>query len=737
MPIHHDIATAARPAPFRRRVRLGMTLCLLVAACLCVGVTRADEPDPAKPDAAKPDKPAAASPAPQAARPLPKPSVFDLPEIQRRYVNLQAIVLEMFRVGRYADAERICGELTKMVPHDPVARYNLACAQAQQGRLDAAFASLNAAIDRGFTDTGLMIKDDDLKPLREGDNDRFAKCIESAKARAAAGPPDDPWRHELHITAVADGLGTVVADNTAYDKRIVGFRTMFILPPMTDEQKARPPIVGFADVGKLVNGWYAAGAAAGNHGDFYDNHDGDHSNMRYQTFPQLTRIEFDEEVRKRQMHTGLQNHFLYTIIPGPADGAPPTHNVEPHAFGAVIGNSSTAMTRGPMWRSMTRLAYTDPRSAALLYTQYVSNHLYFYPEHRDHDPGTNGNGGYGDVFPANTPYVITSQGSSGSDRAFMDAVVATLAAFRPAVKQRLIAEHALMPTVQMIFRKSNAQVREPGDYFTGAAHPSVFEGSQLDVTKMVTLAHAIEPGAEPPVANLRVIEEDVPQPGVDYLAAPGRSEQLFDTPGAIARIGRSLKRERRIVLDAGTSRDVNGRPLTFRWELLRGDPARVKIHPLDATGTRAEVIVAHHERRPIAPGSDMLSPRVDVGLFVSNGVHDSAPAFFTCYFPDNERRVYDDAGRLVSVEYTDDYVDPMIAMFKDWKDVYAYADDGGKAGAMTGWTRTYRDGRTERYDAEGRLVTPDGAIAVLYMPQARNNLAPMLKVQPVANAVSK
>src|SRR5207249_2111857 len=176
------------------------------------------------------------------------------------------------------------------------------------------------------------------------------------------------------------------------------------------------------------------------------NHDGDHSNMHYQSFPQLTRIEFSKEARAAKVHLGLQAQMFFN--------------------GVVLGNSSTAITQGPYWRSQPRLAYTNARTMLALYNQYVSNHLYVYPEHRDHDPGHNGKGdGYGDVYPTNTPFVLISQGSSGSDIVFLDAVACTLAAFRPETKKQLMRHGTLMPTVQMIFRTSNKNVARPEDYF--------------------------------------------------------------------------------------------------------------------------------------------------------------------------------------------------------------------------------------------------------------------------------
>src|SRR5436305_7448978 len=95
--------------------------------------------------------------------------------------------------------------------------------------------------------------------------------------------------------------------------------------------------------------------------------------------------------------------------------------------------------------------YTHQRGLPLLYEHYTHNNIYIYPEHRDHDPGHNGRGdGFGDTYPTNTPYLITSQGSSGSDQPFLHAIPFTLAAFRPAVKKRLVESGLLMPTLQMI-----------------------------------------------------------------------------------------------------------------------------------------------------------------------------------------------------------------------------------------------------------------------------------------------
>jgi hypothetical protein len=380
----------------------------------------------------------------------------------------------------------------------------------------------------------------------------------------------------------------------------------------------------------------------------------------------------------------------------------------------------------------------------LLFAQYRGNHLYVYPEHRDHDPGHNRDegGGYGDVFPCNTPYMIISQGSSGSDRVFLHAVAATLAAFRPEVKTELTRTGALMPTVQMILRSCNKPVATEGDYLRGTAHPTVFEGSQLDVERMVKMAHEMSQDRLPPLAQLRVVGEDSPVPGRDYFAGP-LTETLFDTPSAIARVVRGTQYMRKMVVSAEPSLDLNGRPLTYHWCVLRGDAERIEIKPLNDEGSIVELRVPYHTRRPVAPGSPLQSNRVDIGAFVHNGAYYSAPAFVTCFYLDNELRVYDEQQRIESVDYADpevsgNYVDPLIDATKRWRDEYHY----NASGELTGWTR-WRGESSEQFTAEGLLVTkvdaegrPTEARPVRYVVRSGPKQAPTLHQEETDELVS-
>ena len=454
-------------------------------------------------------------------------------------------------------------------------------------------------------------------------------------------------------------------------------------PPYSGDQPPEIPNGGRGTVavtgeaGNLLRRWLAEGTAAGNVGDFYDNHDGDHSNIGFADFPQLTSIEFGESVRKQQLHIGLQCRLFYNRL--------------------TIGNSSMANVSGPYWRSMPRMAYTDPRLLSILYGQYTNNHLYLYPEHRDYDPGHNGPGGYGDVFCTNTPFVIISQGSSGSDRPFLQALAMTLAALRPDVKKRLIELRQVSPTLQLILRSCSHSASTTEDYLTGSAHPTVFRGEDLNVPKMIQMAQGIKPELLPPTVRLKVLEEDEGIPGCDYFEI-GPREKLFTSPTLIARIACSSQYNRRMVISAEESTDPQSRSLQWNWSVLRGDAASIQIRPLNAERSVVELLVPYHERRPIAKRSSLESNRVDIGAFVHNGKYFSAPGLITFFFLDDEKRVYSPDRRILSVDYRatldgGNYVDPAIHTFEPGATIIVITrtsdSSAGRAAAVT-------SGRTSR-----------------------------------------
>jgi hypothetical protein len=474
----------------------------------------------------------------------------------------------------------------------------------------------------------------------------------------------------LWVMILAHGILLAEADQSKAGKK----------SPANERGKAR----------RLLEGWVNQGTASGLGDVYWDNRDGGHSVVKLKGLPGIQQVKYQpNEIRTRGW--GLQRRVL------------------PHT---TVGNSSTAygeMSKG----SQTRMAYTNPGMHQILYQQYRGNNLYIYPEHRDHDRGNRrlaGNKddgsakklkGFGDRMPTNTPYLITSQGSSGSDKPFILAVARTIGAFRPEVRKKLEETGLLMPTIQMLLRSTQRHVKSWEDYFSGRAHPAVFNSKELDEVAMLQAAHEMTPETIPPLVQLRVIEEDEMRLGTDYFAPPHRSEKLADTPAVISRIWRGVPLTRRMVVSAEGSIDPSNRPLKFKWVVLRGDPERVKITALDPRATSAEIVLWYPQRRAAYWNEDLWSNRVDIGVFASDGKAISAPAFITWYGLDNEQRSYDQEGRIEEIDYgTGRFADPRLRAAGKFRDRYHW--EGKK---LAGWTRYDNDGRETEFSAAGEVLS--------------------------------
>ena len=541
------------------------------------------------------------------------------------------------------------------------------------GFKDKSFTSLEKAIELGFTDFDHIKKDPDLVSLRY--DSRFKKILSKAEKANSKKEKIAEKRTTIAQAEVVDGVVMVSESNLVWDASLMSFVAYFKLPE--DIDRTLPVKKGETPTSKKLREWYSKGTASGNYGDFYDNRDRDHSNMQYGNYPYLTRIEYSQVAKDNTLDRGVTQRIMFNTT--------------------TIGNASLS----GHW-SIPRLLMHQQVSMMLEYTKYMRNHLYFYPEHKDHDTIINDKGpGKGDTYPANTPYCIISQGSSGTDRPFLHAVADTLAAFHPDTKEVLKKYGILMPTIQMIFRSSQKTVKKSGDYLSGIAHPTVFDKKNLDPMKMIEMAHDMKVDSIPPVVQLKVVKEDQAISGRDFFD-PVISQALFTTPCAIARVMRSNKYEYRIVVSAESSKDMNGKPLTWNWVVLRGDKDRIKINKENKEGSVVELIIPYHTRKPIAPGSELESSRVDIGVFVNNGKYYSAPGFVTFFFLDNEKRLYDKNHKIISVDYgakKSNYVDPLVSAKKNWKDEYQY----DKKGKILGWKRI-RGTDIQEFTAEGGLL---------------------------------
>ncbi len=480
-------------------------------------------------------------------------------------------------------------------------------------------------------------------------------------------------------------------------------------PPPAAGRLARPPVIDPRAKGPAAEALRVLarrGLAAGLGGVLYDNRDRGHSALPPGLFPALARTAYGPELRAKTLDYGLAGRLVF-----PA---------------ATIGNSSTAITRGPLARSLPRLAMTEPGGPARAYAGYAGNALYVYPANADHDAV--------DRYPANWPAMLVSQGASHSDMPLLRALALALAALAPDTRAALEAEGRVAPTLQMLVRRAMPGTRTEADYLSGPAHPSVFAGGP-DETRLVALAQALRPETVPPVVRLAVVAEDFSARFDPGMIAPEDTpgETLFDTPAAIARLWRAPAWRRHATLAATAPGATD-----IAWVCLRGDPAHVAIRPAP-DGTRAEITLDWHDRRPIDPDPidpdpidadpGRLTDRVDIGAFArrGDGMH-GAPAFFTVSFPAHEiRRFEPDPAvpgtlRTVSIDY--DAIgrgaafDPMLHASAPWTDRYAYDAAGGPSGFVRrvqgGAAAAWRDAThladgtpmrlTRRRDRRGRTV---------------------------------
>ncbi|MFX0547398.1 hypothetical protein ACEWPL_017840 [Roseovarius sp. S1116L3] len=244
----------------------------------------------------------------------------------------------------------------------------------------------------------------------------------------------------------------------------------------------------------------------------------------------------------------------------------------------------------------------------------------------------------------------------------------------------------------MILRRNLTSVRSRAAYLTGLAHPSVIPSDQINLMRMVQLANALTPDMVPPMVRLSVLSETKSTEGIDYFGE-GLSERIFDTPAAIARLWRGSGAERSMIVSAEATRDPNGGSPEFDWRVLRGDPARTRVEPLDARGLRARITVAWQLPRPVPGRPDILSSRVDIGVFARSGRQDSAPGLISVLLPQHEMRRYGPGPNgQMRIESLDrrvpegGYADPALFPRSDWRDIYRYGPDG----ALLGWDREGR-----------------------------------------------
>ena len=80
---------------------------------------------------------------------------------------LQILGDDYTRRGKFAEGLKVDEKLARLRPEDPTMLYNLACSYSLTKRFDRAVGALNRAIEQGYRDFKWLVKDPDLRGLRQ------------------------------------------------------------------------------------------------------------------------------------------------------------------------------------------------------------------------------------------------------------------------------------------------------------------------------------------------------------------------------------------------------------------------------------------------------------------------------------------------------------------------------------------------------------------------------------------
>ena len=504
----------------------------------------------------------------------------------------------------------------KFYPNDCLWHYNLACALALEDNREEALAELARAVDFGFRDVVKLEEDPDLRSIRG--LPRYREILSLAGV-SGKQPSASIVLHRLKPKAPA----LVSVTNTVLN---------------------------------MANGLLMAHFEAASLPLFYDNRDGEHSLARVGNVPNLYSVRWAEEALAVGASIGWPNALFLCGGLG---------------FAPCLANCAMAQEHPIFWRSLPRSLVTlDFAQLPNQVRLFELGTLAFYPAHRDFTSTA-------DWLTANTPYWVASQGSSWSERPFLETAAWVIASLPPSERNALIRRRQLSAAVQMILRASMG-----GGYLEPRNHRAAFAANSVRRGTALTLAQRFRADDFPSI-SLEVMRDDVPENG------------HFSVPLSVSRISRS-KRFRDtlavMVKTHGASR--------IEWRILQAPPGKVSLKSLSQDGANMEVAVDWHGVFTNEFGQ--ATSRIDIGVFAVSpaGVY-SCPAILSfCDIP-CERRIYDEAGVLRSIDYRGGgYSDPWFGPAKRWKETFSYASNG----ALTGCLRQNDSGQSVRYTAHGHRV---------------------------------
>jgi len=107
------------------------------------------------------------------------------------FVNALILLGEAYtRRGFYEKGLAVDKQLVKLLPHDAIANYNLACSYSLIGDIGSSLKAIKIAIKKGYSDIDFMQKDPDLETIRK--DSRFKKLVDKL-IKERGGDVDGIW----------------------------------------------------------------------------------------------------------------------------------------------------------------------------------------------------------------------------------------------------------------------------------------------------------------------------------------------------------------------------------------------------------------------------------------------------------------------------------------------------------------------------------------------------------------
>ncbi len=502
-----------------------------------------------------------------------------------------------------------------------------------------------------------------------------APCVFDRDPKAGKVKQQPPAPETMSIAM--DGTATQNVSNTLWDSEMNLFETQITVPPAAVTN-------GWEGFDELLK-WHAEGTADLSFRVLYAERTGRGELPEELRHPSVVNLQFCQEMAERQLNVGLPNTLFAR------EGRT--------AYHPVVATTSAHITGRFLNMSLPMSTSADSGAQIRLTGTTIANQIFFAPAFDDYRPNAE------DRFPANLPTLIATVGGEGSEIPFAKAAIMAIQAMRPNVRESLIKSDRLGFTLNMLFRRAQKTVVKPDDYLTAKAHPAAFRFDNLDVHKLLRLAHDLSDDIPPP-PMLQLVKESQPAPGTDFFDIPNVNEFYCISHFCIGRVFRGKDFYRTYTFKIP---DIGYSGATLQWVVLQGDTNLIRFIADPEDNSLLNVRVGYHQtfrRNSGDPKDSPLSSRVDIAaIMVKNGQYSMPSIISVCFLP-QETRLYSQDRRILCIDYDapqPGYKNPMLTQSKHWRDDYVY----DSANNFMGWIRT-RGMRHEYFTPQGlRIVSRD------------------------------